>query len=578
MPRANCNEVSVKLPDHWSPKLLLSLRDYSWRRFSQDLVAGVTVGLVALPLAMAFGIASGVTPQAGLYTAVVAGFLISALGGSRTQIGGPTGAFVVIVAGIIARFGVSGLATVTLMAGAMLLVMGLTGLGTVVKFIPRPVTIGFTNGIAILIASTQIKDFLGLTTGPVPSDFIARLKILIEHLATIHWPTLALSCLSLAVILLWPRVTRRVPGSIVALLLGTLATVLFSLPVETIGLKFGGIPTGFPSFAMPHFKAEHIMPLLPSALTVALLAAVESLLSAVADGMSGDRHNSNVELVAQGIANLASPLFGGIPATGAIARTATNIRSGARTPIAGMVHAATLLIILLVAAPLARYVPLATLSAVLFVVAYNMGEWREIGTILRLSKTDKSVWAATFALTVLADLTVAVGVGMTLAALLYIYRISETTTVAPVTDDYIHAGRPHVLQDKQVPPYVTILRIHGPFLFGTTEKLVDATANLNSFAAVVILRLRNMTALDATGLHALDVFAARLRKSGRTLLLCGARDQPARLLAQTDFVERLGPDNILPHVEAALERAGQVNTGFGGLGRDIAIEMDHKSL
>jgi sulfate permease, SulP family len=535
--------------------------------------------MVALPLAMAFGIASGVTPQAGLYTAIVAGGIISALGGSRMQIGGPTGAFVVIVAGIVAKFGVEGLALVTLMSGAMLIVMGLTGLGAAVKFIPRPVTIGFTNGIALLIASTQIKDFLGLKTGDVPSAFVPRMSVLMGHMGTIDWPTLGISVASLAIIILVPRVTKRVPGSILAMVAGTVFVLWLALPIETIGSKFGGIPTGLPKLSIPAFRLDQVFPLFPSAMTVALLAAVESLLSAVvADSMSGTRHNSNVELVAQGVANLASPLFGGIPATGAIARTATNIRAGARTPMAGVIHAATLLIILLVAAPLASYVPLATLSAVLFVVAYNMGEWREIGTIVRLSNADIAVWAATFALTVLADLTVAVEVGIILAALLYIYRISQTTTVAPVTEEYISAGRPHVLQDKQIPWYVKILRIHGPFLFGTTEKLAEATADLGTFPTVVIVRLRNMTALDATGLHALEVFAKRLRKSGRTLLLCGARDQPAELLHKADFMEHIGQENILPHVEAALQRAREINAAFGGVGPEMADDFRRTSL
>ncbi len=464
----------MKIPEQWLPESVRCLRHYSRGDFSADALAGLTVGLVALPLAMAFGIASGVTPQAGLYTAVIAGGLISVLGGSRVQIGGPTGAFVVIVAGIVAKFGTAGLALVTMMAGVMLVVMGLTGLGAAVKFIPRPVTIGFTNGIALLIASTQIKDFLGLKTALVPSAFIPRMAVLFAGLRTVQWPTMAVSVASLAVIIFWPRVTRRVPGSIVAMLGCTALLALVRLPIETIGTRFRGIPTGFPEVSLPAFKLQQVLPLFPSAVTVALLAAVESLLSAVvADSMSGNRHNSNVELLAQGIANVASPLFGGIPATGAIARTATNIRSGARTPMAGVIHAGTLLVILLAAAPLARFVPLATLSAVLFVVAYNMGEWREIGTILRLSKADIAVWATTFALTVLADLTVAVEVGMILASLLYIYRISQTTTVAPVTEEYIRDGRAHILQDKQVPWYVAILRIHGPFLFGTTEKLAD---------------------------------------------------------------------------------------------------------
>src|SRR5579863_9067030 len=538
------------------PKSVLALRSYSGQMFLHDLLAGITVGLVALPLAMAFGIASGVTPQAGLYTAVVAGFLISALGGSRVQIGGPTGAFVVIVAGIVARFGFAGLSLVTFMAGFILLIMGITGLGSAVKFIPRPVIIGFTNGIALLIASTQIKDFLGLRTPPVPSAFLPRMKVLAEHISTVNPVAVAIACATLATILLWPRISRRIPGSIIAVFGSTAIAAALHLHVESIATRFGGIPQGLPPLTLPHLHAEHILPLLPSALTVAMLGAIESLLSAVvADGMIGDRHNSSVELVAQGIANIASPLFGGIPATGAIARTATNIRSGARTPVAGMVHALTLLAILLVAAPLAAYIPLATLAAVLFVVAYRMGEWHEIAGVFQTDLAAIAVWLATFALTVFADLTVAVGVGLGQAALLYIRRIAETTTVSPVTDEYIRDGLPHVLQGRIVPPYVTLLRIHGPFLFGTTEKLVDATADLEAFAPVVILRLRNMTAIDATGIHAIEAFARRLRASGRSLLLCGAMEQPSKLLQQPRFIEHVGLENIMPNIQAALERA-----------------------
>jgi len=569
----------LTLSRQWLPRSIECLRGYNVRKFTQDCIAGLTVGLVALPLAMAFAIASGVTPQAGLYTAVVAGFLISVLGGSRTQIGGPTGAFVVIVAGIVVKFGVAGLALVGIMAGILLLVMGLTGLGTAVKFIPRPVTIGFTNGIALLIASTQIKDFLGLKTPPLPGDFLSRIEMLLHFARSIQWQTVAAGVASLAIILLWPRVTKRFPGSIIALLLLTALVAAFHIPIETIGSKFGGIPQGFPHFVLPDFRGANIILLLPSAFTVALLAAVESLLSAVvADGMSGDHHNSNVELVAQGVANIVSPLFGGIPATGAIARTATNIRSGALTPIAGMVHALTLLAILLVAAPLARFVPLATLAAVLFVVAYNMGEWREIGTILRLSKTDIAVWITTFSLTVLADLTVAVGVGMALAALLYIYRIAETTTVAPVTPEYLADGQAHILQDKDIPSNVTILRIHGPFLFGTTEKLAEATKDLTQLQEVVILRLRNMTALDATGIHALEQFSDRLHNAGKILLLCGARDQPSRLISNSDFLKHIGPENVLPHVQSALARAHGLQGDFEGVGRELAADMARRPL
>src|SRR5665213_3581542 len=542
------------------PKLFLAIRIYTARIFLHDLLAGLTVGMVALPLAMAFGIASGVSPQAGLYTAVVAGFLIATLGGSRTQIGGPTGAFVVIVAGIVARFGMSGLAMVTLMAGVILVLMGLTGLGAAVRFIPRTVVIGFTNGIAILIASTQIKDFLGLRTGSVPSEFLARMRLLVAHFATVNMVAVGVGAATLAVLLLLPRFVRRVPASIIAVVGCTIAVYVFHLHVETIGSRFGGIPRGFPPFAIPDFHVEHIIPLIPSAFTVALLAALESMLSAVvADGMTGDRHNSNVELVAQGVANIVSPLFGGIPATGAIARTATNIRAGARTPVAGIVHALTLLLILLIAAPLASYIPLATLAGVLFVVAYNMGEWREIGAIVQLDFASISVWVLTFALTVFADLTVAVGVGLALAALLYIYRVAETTTVSPVTEDYIRDGLPHVLQGRIIPAYVSLLRIHGPFLFGTTEKLVEATANLESFNPIVILRLRNMSAVDATGIHAIETFGKQLRDSGRTLILCGAMEQPSKLLQGAHFLDRVGRENIVPNVQAALDRAKAAN-------------------
>lgn len=563
--------------NRWLPKLVVSLRNYSAQKFLADLIAGLTVGLVALPLAMAFGIASGVTPQAGLYTAVVAGFLISALGGSTVQIGGPTGAFVVIVAGIVAKFGMSGLLMVTMMAGVFLVVLGITGLGTAIKFIPRPVTIGFTNGIALLIASTQIKDFLGLQTPAVPSEFAARMQLLWAHIGTIDLPTVLIGSASLAIILFFPRITKKIPGTIVALLCVTVFSAVWQLPIETIGSKFGGIPTGLPAFAVPAFRPDLIMILLPSALTVALLAAVESLLSAVvADGMTGDKHNSNAELIAQGVANICTPLFGGIPATGAIARTATNIRSGGKTPIAGIVHALTLLVILLVAAPLAKFIPLATLAAVLFVVAYNMGEWREIGVILRLSKADKMVWLATFSLTVLADLTIAVGVGIILAALLYIYRVSQTTTVSTVTDAYIEEGRQHSLQGRYLPPYISILRIHGPFLFGTTEKLAEETADLSQFAPIVIVRIRNMTAIDATGLHALANLAERLHKTGKTLLLCGARRQPAQLIKRSEIIKHIGQGNILPHVEAALLRAKEIVEEFDGVGTDMAQEYSEQ--
>ena len=563
----------------WKPRLLDCLPGYSRKACLSDIIAGLTVGLVALPLAMAFGIASGVTPQAGIYTAIIGGFIVSVLGGSKIQIGGPTGAFVVIVAGIIAKHGISGLLMVTMMSGVILVLLGLTGLGNAVKFIPRPIVIGFTNGIALLIAGTQIKDFFGLKVEHVPSEFFARMETLGAHFGSLDIATVVLAVVSLAVILLVPKFIPRLPGSIVALIVSTGAVMVFRLPVATIGTSFGGIPSGLPSFSIPMFRPDLILPLLPSALTVAILAAVESLLSAVvADSMIGDRHNSNAELVAQGVANLATPLFGGIPVTGAIARTATNFRSGGKTPISGIVHALTLVAILLVLAPLAKFVPLATLAAVLFVVAYNMSEWREIGGIFRTELADITVWMVTFILTVVADLTVAVEVGMALAALLYIYRVSQTTTVSRVTPEYIKEGQPHILQDKDVPAFVSILRIHGPFLFGTTDKLAEETADLPASASIVILRLRNMTAIDATGLHEFEVLSDRLKKAGRALILCGACHQPARIMSQVEFVEHIGEKNIVPHVQDALIRAHEIQAGFSGLGEEVASEMEQICL
>jgi SulP family sulfate permease len=555
----------------WRPKLVEQLAGYDRTTFTADLIAGLTVGVVALPLAMAFGIASGVTPQAGIYTAIVGGFVVALLGGSSVQVSGPTGAFVVIVAGIIAAHGLSGLLMVTMMAGVILIFLAVTGLGQAVKFIPRPVVIGFTNGIALLIASTQIKDFFGLAMADPPTEFFARVSALLHGMPLWSPTALALGAGSLAFVLLVPRWTRRVPGSIVALAVATVAVAALQLPVETIGSKFGGIPGGLPHIAIPEFRADLILPLLPSAMTVALLAALESLLSAVvADSMTGDRHNSSAELMGQGVANLLSPLVGGIPVTGAIARTATNFRSGARTPVASLVHAGTLLLIILLLAPLATYVPLAALAAVLFVVAYNMGEWREIPAIWRLDWADTSVWAITFALTVAADLTVAVEIGMALAALLYIHRVANTTVVSTLRADDIERGRVHALQDKSVPHYVTLLRIHGPFLFGMADKLADATADLSGLGPVVILRLRHMSAIDATGLHAIETLSDRLRKANRSLILCGARAQPAALLHQSAFVEHLGADNIVPHFQAALARARALYEELWGAGREPA--------
>lgn len=538
------------------PKLVDSLREYRLAWLAGDLIAGVTVGLVALPLAMAFAIASGLPPQNGIYTAIVAGFVISALGGSRTQIGGPTGAFIVVISGIIAVYGIDGLFMCTLMAGVILLVLGLTGLGTAVKYIPRPVVIGFTNGIAILIASTQIRDFFGLQVADVPGEFLERMRALWHAADTVSPAAAGVAAATVLSILILRRVSKRIPGSILALAGGTAVAWALHLPIDTIGSRFGAVPSGLPALQIPSFRPDLILTLLSPALTVAMLGAIESLLSAVvADRMSGDRHNPNVELTAQGVANVLSPLVGGLPATGAIARTATNIRSGAQTPIAGIVHALVLLVILLVAAPLAGLVPLAILAGILMIVAYDMGEWAEIPDILRLGRSETAVWLITFALTVLADLTVAVEAGMILAALLFITRVAATTTVARVTSDYVREGMQHSLQLHEIPEDTAIYRIHGPFLFGSTDKLDVIERDFDTLPSLVILRLRNMTAIDSTGMHAIEHLADRLHATGRTLILCGMRNQPKTMMERADFQAHIGGENIVPTVQAALARA-----------------------
>lgn len=543
----------------WLPKSVVLLREYSTEKFVHDLIAGVTVGLVALPLAMAFAIASGVPPQAGIYCAIVTGFLISALGGSKTQIGGPTGAFVVVVLGIISRYGIDGLFTCTMLAGVLLVVMGVTGLGAMVKYFPRPVVVGFTNGIAILIASTQIRDFLGLRMEHVPGDFFHRMGAIAGNFNTLNWAATMVGAASLLVMIACLRFFKRIPGAIVVCFGAIVAVSLFHIPVETIGTRFGGIPSGLPHVAVPKLQPSLLLHLFSPAITVAMLGAIESLFSAVvSDKMSNDKHNPNVELIAQGVANIFSPLFGGLPATGAIARTATNVRSGARTPVAGVIHALTLLAVILFAAPLVKNLPLAALAGILFMVAYNMGDWAEIPEILKLTKADIVVWLLTMGLTVFADLTLAVEVGMILAAFTFIRKISLTTTVSKVTDEYIEDGRAHILQDKDIPDYAAVYRIHGPFLFGVTDKIATITENVSVLPPIVIVRLRNMTAIDATGIAALEELAEILRKTDRAMLVCGARPQPEKLMREAGFERHVGRENICENIEEALKRAAEI--------------------
>ena len=543
------------IPFH--PKLIECLKDYDRQKFFSDLAAGVTVGIVALPLAMAFGIASGVAPQAGIFTAVIAGFLISALGGSRVQIGGPTGAFIVIVYGIIARYGLANLFICTIMAGVILLIMGFSRLGTVIKFIPLPVTLGFTNGIAVLIFTTQIKDFFGLKMGVVPSDFASKMEALFSSFPTLNYPTVAVALGSLLLIRLWPdKWGKRMPGSIVAVIAGTAAVTYFRLPVETIGSRFGEIPQGLPPFHIPQVSWGHIQDLIRPATTIALLAAIESLLSAVvADGMIDDRHDSNQELMAQGIANIACPFFGGIPATGAIARTATNVRNGAVSPMAGIIHAATLLFILLVAAPLAKFIPLATLSAVLMLVAFNMGEWREFQMLGKYPKGDTAVFLTTFGLTVVFDLTVAVEIGMVLASFLFIRRISETTKVSLVDEETDMEGEHHSLRGKDVPPGVLVFSVFGALMFGAAEKLETILQRSHQEPDVLIIRMQKVLAMDSTALHTLEHLHQKLHQRGIGLILSGPHTQPYFLMEKSGFLDQLGHENVAGDINEALQKA-----------------------
>lgn len=537
------------------PRLFDALKNYNTRDFASDAVAGLTVGIVALPLAMAFGIASGVDPKAGLFTAIIAGFIVSALGGSRVQIGGPTGAFVGIVYATIAQYGVQNLIVCTMLAGLMLIVMGAARLGTMIKYIPFPVTTGFTSGIAVIIFSTQIKDFFGLKIDKVPADFVEKMRVLFEHASTVSLPTLILAAVSLAVIVLWPKNwARRVPGSVVALVFGTVAVSLFRLPVETIGTKFGGIPSSIPFPHLPELSWPIIQSLIQPAFTIALLAAIESLLSAVvSDGMIDDRHDSNQELLAQGLANIGSALFGGIPATGAIARTATNVKTGARTPVAGIIHSIVLLLIVLIAAPLAKNIPLATLSAVLMFVAYNMGEWHHFKRLASWPKSDSAVFLTAFILTVLVDLTVAVEVGMVLASILFIKRISETTQIAQEHEFPEPEAEKH--DTKDLPQGIQVFRLFGAFTFGAADKLESCLKRARQEPEVLILRMRQVLAMDATGLNALEDLLQKLRRKGRHLILSGPHAQPLFTMERADFLDHVGRDNVCATFDEALARA-----------------------
>jgi len=541
------------------PKLFTVFRaGYSRRQFLEDLTAGTIVGIVALPLAIAFAIASGVKPEQGLFTAVIAGLVVSAFGGSRVQIAGPTGAFIVIIYSIVRTYGYDGLAVATLMAGVILIIMGLARLGTLLKFVPYPLTVGFTSGIALIIFSSQINDFLGLRITDLPADFIGKWEVYAAHLGMVDVPSLAVGVGSLAVILLTQRFARRVPGSLIAILAMTAIVQCFSLPVETIGSRFGSVPRVFPSPALPDVSWGTITKLFSPAVTIAMLGSIESLLSAVvSDGMIRSRHRSNIELVAQGAANILSPLFSGIPATGAIARTATNVKNGGRTPVAGIIHAIVLLLIMLLFGQWAALIPMPTLAAILVVVAYNMSEWHSFLKMLRTPRSDVAVMLVTFALTVIVDLTAAIQVGVILSALLFIRRMAEVSQVTPLTKDLNETedAEDETARPAPVPEGVEVFEVFGTLFFGAVEQFSETMRTLEKPPRVFILETRNLLAIDASGIRALEDFYSTLRSSGTKFILSGIHKQPLVAITQAGLLDRIGEDNLCGTLAEAIDHA-----------------------
>lgn len=546
----------------FQPRLLETLKHYSRATFSADLAAGVTVGIVALPLAMALAIASGLKPEVGLFTAIIGGLFVSVFGGSRVQIGGPAGAFVPLLAPIVAAHGPQGLMACALIAGVILIGLGLTRMGTLIRFIPYPVVMGFTSGIAVIILSTQLRDFFGLAE-TLPANFPGKLRALAANFHP-NWATTGMALAGALLIWFWPAGwSRRAPASIVIIILGAVLVTVFHLDerwgIATLGSQFGAMPRSLPAPHVPLLSLEEWRTLLPAGMTVAVLGAIESLLCAVvADGMIDDRHDSNQELVGQGMANIACAFFGGMPATGVIARTATNVRSGAKTPVAGMVHSLTLLLILLLAAPLAGRIPLAALSAVLVVVALRMGEWHQFARLRRWPKSDAAVFATAFLLTVITDLPVAVGASLILASALLVRRLSETTQVQ-ADEEVTQANAPgQTLQGRAVPPGVMVFRVFGAFFFGAADKLETSLRRAGQLPDVLILRLRDVLALDATGLDALEDLQEKLQRHGKQLILCGPHSQPLFALTRSGFLDRIGMENVCGDLETALARARQI--------------------
>lgn len=543
------------------PKFITTLKEgYTRHQFTKDVMAGTIVGIVALPLAIAFAIASGVGPEKGLVTAIVAGILISLLGGSRVQIGGPTGAFVVIVAGIIANYGIDGLIISTIMAGLIMIVFGLLRLGVIIRFIPYPLTVGFTSGIAVLIFVSQIKDFFGLQTGPMPADFAGKINMLIVSFDTINAVALGIGVMSVLVTLFWSRITARVPGSLIALLIGVVLVIVFGVNAETIGSRFGTIPSTLPLPSFPDVSMDLIIKHIGPAFTIAMLGSIESLLSAVvSDSMIGGRHRSNTELIAQGIANVGSGLFGGIPATGAIARTATNVKNGGRTPVAGIVHALVLLIIMLFAGKWAALIPLSVLAGILMVVAYNMSEWRSIVTILRGSRYDVLVLLTSFILTVVVDLTIAIQVGMVLAALLFMKRMADVAEVKPLVS-YASGDKDDTgMVGLELPRNTDVFEISGPMFFGVANKFKELMHEIADDSDIIIIRMRNVPMIDATGIHNFNAMLGHFIHKRKRVLLSGVNETVLSELRRHGIVALVGKENIFSHFEEALAKAQRVS-------------------
>lgn len=552
----------------FKPRLLKCLKNYNRKTFVADLMAGIIVGIVALPLAIAFGIASGVTPEKGIITAIVAGFVISALGGSKVQIGGPTGAFIIIIYGIIQQYGMEGLTIATLMAGVFLILFGFLHLGTIIKFIPYPIVVGFTSGIAVTIFTTQVKDLFGLNIASVPSDFIEKWICYFNNFSTVDLWSSVIGIVSVVIIMLTPKVSKKIPGSLVAIIVMTVAALLLKQfagveSIETIGDRFA-ISNSLPEATVPALSWETIKNLVSPAITIAILGAIESLLSAaVADGVIGDHHNSNTELIAQGVANLASPIFGGIPATGAIARTMTNINNGGRTPIAGIVHAVVLLLIFLFLMPLAKYIPMACLAGVLVVVSYGMSGWRSFLALMKNPKSDVTVLLITFFLTIIFDLTIAIEVGLIIACLLFMRRMSETTDVHVISneinpddeDSDMHLGN---IEHLTIPKGVEVYEINGPYFFGAGNRFEEIMATLGDRPQVRIIRMRKVPFVDSTGIHNLTNLCEMSQKEGIQIVLSGVTEKVHSQLNKAGFYDIVGQDNICSHIDIALDRAKEI--------------------